>query len=142
MGFHLLHIIILRARARRMKMYLGIKTFRAHMPVPEGFTPSVQSLYLCKSHSLFYFNYLSKKLRNLSIRILCSYKYRNIRDFMRIQTSKFVYNMFKIEMLKPLNFSARPGPQLIFPARPVTQFFISCFTQCFILGPFGLAKIF
>ena len=34
-----------------------------------------------------------------------------------------------LEMLKPLNFSARPGPWFIFPARPVIKIFI--------LGQFG-----
>ena len=40
-----------------------------------------------------------------------------------------IENQFELEMLKPLNFSARPVAHFPGPARPVIKFFI--------LGPFG-----
>ena len=39
------------------------------------------------------------------------------------------FKQYILEMLKPLNFSARPVVHFSGPARPVIQ--------CFILGPFG-----
>ena len=52
----------------------------------------------------------------------------------KYDTTTITSIIFVVEMVKILIFSARPGPWLIFPARPVINFFI--------LGPFGPVKIF